>query len=463
LSDSFFSGFELDARLQQAIQKVGFEEPTPVQQQAIPVALTGRDLLVSAETGSGKTAAFLLPLMHKLLQKTVEQERAEPSSTRALVLVPTRELAIQIVKHCDQLASCSHLKTGLIIGGNSFKYQQAIFRKNPEIIIATPGRMAEHISHASCDLTDIEVLVLDEADRMLDLGLAEDVIRIANNCKKPRQTFLFSATLTHKAFAAVQQKILENPEVIKLNAGRQQNENIKQQVILADADDHKDNLLSALFERQPFTKALVFCNKKVQVNRLCGLIRYRSTAEKPQRAGLLHGDMSQDERRDTVSKLRGGSLNIIFATDLAARGLDVKGIDLIINYDMPRSGTDYTHRIGRTGRAGEEGLAISLVNTYDWSLMSSIERFLKIRLERRKIAGLEARYKGPKKLKSSGKAAGSKKKKNNKSASKSTMKANKNNLGKSASGRAVKSEQSETTSRDADSRSKQGFSALKKK
>ncbi len=455
MSDSFFSGFELDLRLKQAIEKAGFDEPSPVQQQAIPVALTGRDLLVSAETGSGKTAAFLLPLMHKLLQKTVEQERAEPSSTRALVLVPTRELAIQIVKQCDLLASCSHLKTGLIIGGNSFKYQQAIFRKNPEIIIATPGRMAEHISHASCDLTDIEVLVLDEADRMLDLGLAEDVIRIANNCNGSRQTFLFSATLTHKAFAAIEQDILDNPEIIKLNAGRQQNGNIKQQVILADGDEHKDNLLSALFERQEFTKALVFCNTRAQVNRLCGLIRYRSSAEKPQRAGLLHGDMSQEERRDTVSKLRGGSLNIIFATDLAARGLDIKGVDLIINYDVPRSGTDYTHRIGRTGRAGEEGLAVALVSSNDWNLMSSIERFLKVRLERRKLAGLEARYKGPKKLKSSGKAAGSKKKKNKNNAAKMGINSKKTKPKKSG-----KSESRESSEGD---RSKQGFSPLKKK
>lgn len=455
MSDSFFSGFELDSRLKQAIEKAGFAEPTPVQRQAIPVALTGRDLLVSAETGSGKTAAFLLPLMHRLLQKTVEQERADPSSTRALVLVPTRELAIQIVKQCDQLASCSHLKTGLIIGGNSFKYQQAIFRKNPEIIIATPGRMAEHISHGSCDLTDIEVLVLDEADRMLDLGLAEDVIRIANNCNGSRQTFLFSATLTHKAFAAIEQAILDKPEIIKLNAGRQQNANIKQQVILADDDAHKDKLLSALFERQAFTKALVFCNTKAQVNRLCGLIRYRSTAEKPQRAGLLHGDMTQEERRDTVNKLRGGSLNIIFATDLAARGLDIKGIDLIINYDMPRSGTDYTHRIGRTGRAGEEGLAIALVSSNDWSLMSSIERFLRIRLERRKLAGLEARYKGPKKLKSSGKAAGSKKKKNKKNAAKVGVNSKK--------AKPKKSGQRESRQSSEGDRSKQGFSPLKKK
>ena len=452
MSDSFFSGFELDSRLKQAIEKAGFAEPTPVQRQAIPVALTGRDLLVSAETGSGKTAAFLLPLMHRLLQKTIEQERAAPSSVRALVLVPTRELAIQIVKQCDQLASCSHLKTGLIIGGNSFKYQQAIFRKNPEIIIATPGRMAEHISHGSCDLTDIEVLVLDEADRMLDLGLAEDVIRIANNCNGSRQTFLFSATLTHKAFAAIEQAILNKPEIIKLNAGRQQNANIKQQVILADGDAHKDNLLSALFERQVFTKALVFCNTKAQVNRLCGLIRYRSTAVRPLRAGLLHGDMTQEERRDTVNKLRSGSLNIIFATDLAARGLDIKGVDLIINYDIPRSGTDYTHRIGRTGRAGEEGLAIALVSSNDWSLMSSIERFLKVRLERRKLAGLEARYKGPKKLKSSGKAAGSKKKKNKKNTAKLAVNSKK--------AKPKKSGKRESSEGD---RSKQGFSPLKKK
>ncbi|MGB1191742.1 MAG: DEAD/DEAH box helicase, partial [Pseudomonadales bacterium] len=357
MSDSVFSGFSLDPRLMQALEKMTFEEPTPVQAAAIPVALTGKDLLVGAETGSGKTAAFVLPMLNRLLEKSAEAGRVDKSGTRALILVPTRELAIQVVKQCDTLASCSHLKTGLIIGGNSFKYQQAMFRKNPEIIVATPGRMAEHIGHGSTDLKDIEVLVLDEADRMLDLGLGADVIKIANNCNKPRQTMLFSATLTHKAFSAITQNILHNPEIIKLNSVREKHTNIVQQIILADDRDHKDRLLDGLFAEQTFDKALIFCNTRAQATRLCGLLRYRTSGTDKLRSGLLHGDMSQDERKDTVNKLRGGNINIVVATDVAARGLDVKGIDIVVNYDMPRNGTDYTHRIGRTGRAGEEGLA----------------------------------------------------------------------------------------------------------
>lgn len=454
LSDSVFSGFSLDPRLMQALQKAAFEEPTPVQNAAIPVALTGKDLLVGAETGSGKTAAFVLPMLNRLLEKSAESGRVDNTGTRALILVPTRELAIQVVKQCDLLASCSHLKTGLIIGGNSFKYQQAMFRKNPEIIVATPGRMAEHIGHGSTDLKDIEVLVLDEADRMLDLGLGADVIKIANNCNKPRQTMLFSATLTHKAFSAITQDILNNPEIIKLNSVREKHSNIVQQIILADDRDHKDRLLDGLFAEQTFEKALIFCNTRAQATRLCGLLRYRASGADKLRSGLLHGDMSQDERKDTVNKLRGGNINIVVATDVAARGLDIKGIDIVINYDMPRNGTDYTHRIGRTGRAGEEGLAVSLISAFEWNLMSSIERYLRVRFDHRKIKGLEAKYKGPKKVKASGKAAGTKKKKSKNADDKGKGRhRDKKNIGKR---RAV-------AKKTDDGRSKEGHSPLKKK
>ncbi len=438
----------------QALQKAAFEEPTPVQNAAIPVALTGKDLLVGAETGSGKTAAFVLPMLNRLLEKSAESGRVDNTGTRALILVPTRELAIQVVKQCDLLGSCSHLKTGLIIGGNSFKYQQAMFRKNPEIIVATPGRMAEHIGHGSTDLKDIEVLVLDEADRMLDLGLGADVIKIANNCNKPRQTMLFSATLTHKAFSAITQDILNNPEIIKLNSVREKHSNIVQQIILADDRDHKDRLLDGLFAEQTFEKALIFCNTRAQATRLCGLLRYRASGADKLRSGLLHGDMSQDERKDTVNKLRGGNINIVVATDVAARGLDIKGIDIVINYDMPRNGTDYTHRIGRTGRAGEEGLAVSLISAFEWNLMSSIERYLRVRFDHRKIKGLEAKYKGPKKVKASGKAAGTKKKKSKNADDKGKGRhRDKKNIGKR---RAV-------AKKTDDGRSKEGHSPLKKK
>ena len=423
-SDAYaaFSSLALDNRLLQALEKLSFDVPTPVQAAAIPAALTGKDLLVSAETGSGKTAAFVLPVLHRLLQKTAEAGQRDNTGTRALILVPTRELAIQVVKQCDKLARCSHLKSGLIIGGNSFKYQQALLRKNPEIIVATPGRIAEHITHKSIDLNDLEVLVLDEADRMLDLGLNEDVRTIAKHCNTSRQTFLFSATLTHRAFAAIIDNILKEPEVIKLNQARSAHSNIEQQIILADDAKHKDELLDALLSDANTRKVLVFTNTRAEASRICGVMQYRK-----HRAGLLHGEISQDERNAVMNRLRGNNISILVATDVAARGLDVDAVDLVVNYDMPRSGTDYTHRVGRTGRAGSKGLAVSLVSASEWNLMSSIERYLKIRFSKRKIDGLEAGYKGPKKLKKSGKAAGSKlkKKKKNTAKGKTTKQASK--------------------------------------
>lgn len=405
MSEPTFESLNLDPRLIQALNKMQLSEPTDVQKAAIPPALTGVDLMVGAQTGSGKTAAYVLPVLQSLLEKSAANSGRDSSGTLAVILVPTRELAIQVVKECDKFASCSHIKSGLIIGGNSFKYQQAMFRKNPEIIVATPGRLAEHISHGSTDLNDVQVLVLDEADRMLDMGLNKDVLKIANNCKQRNQTLLFSATLTHKAFSAISENLLNNPELIKLSSVREQLDTITQQILLADDNDHKDKLLEHLLINQPFAKAVVFCNTRVLATRICGLMRYRKI-----HAGLLHGEMSQDERKDTVNRLRGGSVNVLVATDVAARGLDIKGIDLVINYDMPRSGNEYTHRVGRTGRAGQTGVAISLINANEWNLMSSIERYLRISFERRKIEGLEAKYKGPKKLKTSGKAAGKKKK-----------------------------------------------------
>lgn len=449
MSLNAFSQFELDPRLHQALEKMELTEPTPVQLAAIPVALTGRDLLVGAQTGSGKTAAFILPLLNRLLEKSKEAGARDNTGTRALILVPTRELAIQVVKQCDKLASCSHIKSGLIIGGNSFKYQQALFRKNPEIIVATPGRLAEHISHGSTDLKDIEVLVLDEADRMLDMGLNNDVIKIANNCQQRHQTMLFSATLTHKAFSAITEKMLDDPELIKLNSVRDQVENISQQIMLADDNDHKDKLLSALLSEQKATKSLVFCNTRINATRISGLLRYLK-----HHSGLLHGEMSQEERNDAINKFRGGSINVLVATDVAARGLDIKGVDLVVNYDTPRSGTDYTHRIGRTGRAGEEGVAVSLIAANEWNLMSGIERYLRTDFTRRKIEGLEGKYKGPKKLKTSGKAVGKAKKKDDDKGK--GRHRDKKNVGKRRKPTAAKNKTD-------DGRSSTGLSPLRKK
>ncbi len=396
-----FSAFSLNDRLLKSIDKIGFREPTPVQAQVIPLAIAGKDLLVSAETGSGKTAAFLLPTLHRLLIR-----EAPLSGTRVLILAPTRELARQILKHFKQLSGFTHLQAALVSGGHDFKYQRALFRKNPEVIIATPGRLVEHISQGTPDFNDLEVLIIDEADRMLDMGFSEDMATIVNQCNDARQTLLFSATLGHKGIQGIASRLLTKPVSVSLSSAKTPHSDISQQIILADHVRHKEHLLAWLLAHETYEKALVFSNTRAQADRLGGFIRYHK-----QKAAVLHGEMDQKERNRVMDLFRRGHVNILIATDVAARGLDVQGVDLVINFEMARSGDDYVHRIGRTGRAGRQGLAISLISSPEWNLMASIERYLKVKFERRSISELTGAYKGPKKLKSSGKAAGSKKKK----------------------------------------------------
>ncbi len=397
-----FSEFALNDRLLKALAAMEFTEPTPVQAQVIPLALCGRDLLVSAETGSGKTAAFVLPILQRFLAKP-----APYSATRALILVPTRELAQQVFKHCNKLADFSPVKAGLVMGGAGFKFQMATFRKNPEIIVATPGRLLEHLEKETPDFKDLEVLVLDEADRMLDMGFSDDVLKIVSYCKPERQTLLFSATLNHRGIATMVKGVLRDPETLLLNTVRDERPNIRQQVVPADDLDHKLNLTAWLLQNGTYEKALVFVNSKLQTDAVAENLRAQGL-----KTGALHSDLDQPSRKRIMDLLHRGAINVLVATDIASRGIDVKGIDLVINFDMARNGDDYIHRIGRTGRAGEQGLAISLINAREWNLMASIERYTRQSFERRVIKALQGRFKGPKKLKSSGKAVGSKKTRN---------------------------------------------------
>ena len=395
-----FSDLPLDKLLLSAVKQLGFEHPTPVQLQAIPLALEHKDLLVSAETGSGKTAAFLLPTLHHLLTLSTKK-----SATRALVLTPTRELAQQIFKHCQQLAEFTDLKTGLITGGDDFRLQQNMLRRNTEIVIATPGRLLELMEQEIPDFSNLEVLILDEADRMLDMGFSESVLAIANSCSAQRQTLLFSATLTHFGIIKMADKVLKNYEIVALNTLHDGHRNIEQQIVLADDNDHKLKLLAWLLQNESYDKALVFTNSRIQADTLRGPLRGQKL-----RVGVLHGEMDQKDRNRMMALFRDGEVKIMLATDLAARGLDIKGINLVINFDVPRNGINYIHRIGRTGRVDELGLTIALVKHTEWNLMSGIERFLKQTFKRRSIKELEGKYKGPKKLKASGKASGGKKK-----------------------------------------------------
>ncbi|MGZ5052477.1 MAG: DEAD/DEAH box helicase [Methylobacter sp.] len=383
-----------------AIEQIGYTQPTPVQSKAIPPALAYKDLLVSAETGSGKTAAFLLPMLHRLLSR-----HAWKSSTRALILTPTRELAQQTFKQCRQLAEFTELSVGLVTGGDDFKKQQTMLRKDTEIVIATPGRLLELMAQDIPDFSNLEVLILDEADRMLDMGFSEDVLSIVDSCNAQRQTLLFSATLTHFGVIKMSDKILNNQEVIALNTLHDGHSNIEQQIILADDNDHKLKLLTWLLQNETYDKALVFTNSRAQADALNGPLRGQHL-----RVGVLHGEMDQKDRNRVMALFRNGTIKVMISTDLAARGLDIKGINLVINFDVPRNGINYIHRIGRTGRSDEQGVAVALVKHTEWNLMSSIERFLKQNFRRRLIKELEGKYQGPKKLKASGKAVGKKKK-----------------------------------------------------
>lgn len=394
-----FSDLLLDQRLLKSVDKMGFEKPTPVQEQAIPLALEGKDLLVNAATGSGKTAAFLLPI----LQRMITQPGAK-AGTRALVMVPTRELARQIGKECEKLASYCGIKVGVITGGQEFKLQRALLRKDPEILIATPGRTLELVKEGSTLFSNLEVLVLDEADRLFEMGFIDDMLAIIATCNAARQTMLLSATLPAGVRRLLQ--VLNAPARVMVNSAREQHEAIRQQYVLADDDKHKEKLLLWLLENETFERALVFCNTRDQATHLCGVMRYRD-----QRAGYLHGEVKQDVRNSTITAFREGKIKVLIASDVASRGLDVKGIDLVINFDMARKGDDYVHRIGRTGRAGEQGLAVALIGPMEWNLKASIERYLNVELEYRKVKEFPGTYKGPKKLKSSGKAASTSKRK----------------------------------------------------
>ncbi|MCF6782862.1 MULTISPECIES: DEAD/DEAH box helicase [Pseudomonadaceae] len=399
-----FDQFALHERLLKAVAELKFVEPTPVQAAAIPPALEGRDLRVTAQTGSGKTAAFVLPMLNRLIGDAVVR-----TDVRALILLPTRELAQQTLKEVERFSQFTFIKSAIITGGEDFKVQAAIMRKVPDILIGTPGRMIEHLNAGNLILKDVELLILDEADRMLDMGFADDVQRLVNECDKRQQTLLFSATSGGAALREMTASVLRDPLHLQLNRVSELNEGTRQQIITAESIEHKEKLVHWLLANETYKKAVVFTNTRAQADRLYG----RLVAEGV-KAYVLHGEKDQKDRKLAIDRVKEGGMKVLVATDVAARGLDIEGLDLVINFDMPRSGDEYVHRIGRTGRAGAEGLAISLICHNDWNLMSSIERYLKQRFEHRVIKGLKGSYMGPKNLKASGKAAGTKKKKEDK-------------------------------------------------
>lgn len=387
-------------QLLRAINELGYTTATGVQEKAIPLALEGKDLLVQSKTGSGKTAAFLLPSISRILSQT----NANPLSTRILILTPTRELARQIVKSAQELLKYTPVKIGMICGGEELKYQKALLRKNPEMIVATPGRLAEHIAHKATDFSGLEVLILDEADRMMDMGLHEDLIKIIADCSTEKQTLLFSATLEQKNLRQLIQDVMADKKAEKVIIDDAPNP-IDHKMILSDGNPHKNKLLLTCLQNNPHQKAIIFANTRTRVDELNLWLKKHDYA-----VSLLHGEITQDERKKSLDRFRQGKTTLLVATDVAARGLDIEAVELVINIDMAYSGDEYLHRVGRTGRAGQSGLAISFVTAKDWNLTKGIERYLGIKLEIVQVPGLTAAYKGPEKLKASGKAVGIKKK-----------------------------------------------------
>ena len=379
-----FDTLGLDSSLLDNLKRLGYNAPTPVQSEAIPAALAGGDLLVSSQTGSGKTAAFVLPGL----------ERLRTPSTRAvigprmLVLAPTRELAMQVQKAIHGYCSGQKLLTACLVGGVPFGKQLSQVRRAVDIVIATPGRLMDHLNRGSTDLARVELLVLDEADRMLDMGFQEEIDAILARTPKDRQTLLFSATLAG-VVGHLAGRVTRNPKRVEIVRREETKPNIVQHALIADDAAHKGRMLDSLLRETDVEQALVFTATKRSAADLTMLLLGKGFT-----AGSLHGDMPQNERTRTLNRLRDGSMRVLVATDVAARGIDVPGINLVVNYDAPRGAQDYVHRIGRTGRAGRAGIAVTFLGYDDRHLVRQIERFTGNRVSLMEIPGLEPRWRG---------------------------------------------------------------------
>ncbi|KAF7789018.1 MULTISPECIES: ATP-dependent RNA helicase SrmB [Pseudoalteromonas] len=406
-----FTEFDLDGTLLTAIKKMGFEQATSIQQLAIPEALMGRDILASAPTGTGKTAAFLIPAIQYLM----DFPRRDPGFARVLIMTPTRELAYQVFEQCEALAAGTHLKIGVVTGGINYGSHKEIFEKNNDILIATPGRLMEYLETENFHADNVELLILDEADRMLDLGFKKEMLKICNEAKNRRQCFLFSATLEGDSVELFAERILKDPALLEAESSRKEKGKIHQWIHLADDYQHKLAILANLLQSEEVTKAIVFVKTRERLEKLVGELYTQDI-----KTTWLRGEMPQDKRMAAMASFHSGRTRILIATDVAARGIDVADISHVINFDMPRTADIYVHRIGRTGRAGKKGTAISLVEAHDAEILGKVERYTEQKLKRRVVEGLEPKHKeaklpkkkkDPVKIKAKKKAAKAKTKK----------------------------------------------------
>ncbi|GBG12696.1 ATP-dependent RNA helicase [Novimethylophilus kurashikiensis] len=365
-----FASLDLDAKILRAIEEAGYTTPTPIQAQAIPHVLAGRDLMAMAQTGTGKTAAFTLPLLQRLLPHASTSVSPARHPIRALILAPTRELAIQVEENVVTYRKHVPLRSTVVYGGVDIKTQKPALMQGVEILVATPGRLLDHVESKNLQLNQVQTLILDEADRMLDMGFMPDLKRILTLLPKQRQTLLFSATFSDE-IKKLAQDFLVNPITVEAARRNTAAETVKQSVLLVD-QDKKFHVLAELIRNRGVKQVLVFTRTKISASRLTRLLDREGIP-----ADAIHGDKSQQERIKALDAFKEGKITALVATDVAARGIDIDQLPLVVNYELPPNAEDYVHRIGRTGRAGASGEAISLVDGEEEKLLQDVEKLLK--------------------------------------------------------------------------------------
>lgn len=372
-----FTTLGLDAPLLKALQQTGYTEPTAIQAKAIPEVLSGKDVLAAAQTGTGKTAGFTLPLLQHV---SGAKKSGKKPAIKALILTPTRELADQVAASVKTYSKFLDIKSTAIFGGVGINPQKTALRKGVDIVIATPGRLLDHISQKTIDLSQVDHLVLDEADRMLDMGFIHDIKKIIKMLPAKRQTLLFSATFS-KEIKTLSKTFLHHPSVIEVARTNEASSQVSQLVHTVNKDRKKD-LLIHLINKESWQQVLVFTKTKHGANKLCESLNKAGIS-----SAAIHGNKSQAARTRALSDLKRGKVRVLVATDVAARGIDIDKLSHVINYELPNISEDYVHRIGRTGRAGNEGKAISLVCGEEFDYLSGIEKLMKKTIKQESVEG----------------------------------------------------------------------------
>lgn len=373
-----FNDLGLAPELLKALTESGYTTPTPIQAQAIPVALAGGDLMAGAQTGTGKTAAFSLPLLQKLLPLASNSASPAKHPVRALILTPTRELAIQVEESVKAYAKHTPLRSLVVYGGVDIKTQTPHLKSGVEVLVATPGRLLDHIEQKTLQLNQVQILVLDEADRMLDMGFMPDLKRILALLPKHRQNLMFSATFSNE-IKKLADDFLTKPQLIEVARSNATNDNVTQKVYQVEQSD-KEALLTQILKADNATQVIVFTKTKLTASRLSRSLERAGIA-----ADAIHGDKTQQERIKALDAFKAGTVTALIATDVAARGLDISDLPMVINYEIPSAPEDYVHRIGRTGRAGASGIAISFVSSDEEKYLAEIEKLIKRQLPKQTV------------------------------------------------------------------------------